>query len=218
MQYQLKKSQKRKSVAIKIKSGQVFVYAPEQICERWLHSWVESKSDWIRSKLELKVVEVAQRPLDTGTVQIFGETFVIQRTDSGVSSIDFLNKYVTLRQSSNEWEELINILKRILINYLEVVIAKYQPAIQARFDTLKVRIYKSRWGSFSSKGVLAFNTLLVGAPKWVIDYVVVHELCHYHVMAHNHAFWNLVTKHYGAGHQRARSYLREHGRRLMIEK
>ncbi|KID37977.1 M48 family metallopeptidase [Pseudoalteromonas maricaloris] len=217
MQYQLKKSRKRKSVAIKIKAGQVFVYAPEQICERWLHNWVESKSDWIKSKLALKVIPESPRPLETGIVQVFGETFTIQRGESTTSVIDFDNKRVLLKAVKNEWRELVMLLSETLNDYVDMVIARYQPDIQARFDTLKIRVYKSRWGSFSSKGVLAFNTLLIGAPKWVIDYVVVHELCHFHVMAHNSAFWRLVTKHYGHDHKMARRYLRDHGRDLMIE-
>ncbi len=112
----------------------------------------------------------------------------------------------------------MTVLRQILLDYLEVAIPKYQESMHSNYNTLKVREYKSRWGSFSSKGVLAFNTLLVGAPKSVVDYVVVHELAHFHVMAHNLRFWNLVTQFYGDGYQSARDYLKQCGDKLMIEK
>ncbi|GEK09624.1 DUF45 domain-containing protein [Pseudoalteromonas sp. McH1-7] len=217
MQYLLKKSRKRKTVAIKIKSGKVIVYAPEHICEQWLYSWVNSKSDWIASKLAQGVEHTKNRPLTTNKIAIFGDKFTIIKQAQALSFIDFDKKTLNLDESKDSWGELLKLLEMTLSDYLDMAIAKYQPDINAQFDTLKIRLYKSRWGSFSSKGVIAFNTLLVGAPKWVIEYVVVHELCHYHVMAHNSSFWSLVNIHYGEKYQDARKYLKEHGRALMIE-
>ena len=53
---------------------------------------------------------------------------------------------------------------------------------------------KSLWGSCSSKGSLRFNWRIVMAPPALIDYVVVHELCHLVVANHSHRFWEQVTR------------------------
>lgn len=56
-----------------------------------------------------------------------------------------------------------------------------------------VRSQKHLWGSCSSDGVLRFNWRLIMAPPHVVDYVVVHELCHLHHPHHQRPFWDTVA-------------------------
>lgn len=68
----------------------------------------------------------------------------------------------------------------------------YQQMIQEPIESIRIKDVRSRWGSCSSKRNLNFNWRLVMAPLEVLDYVVVHELCHLKEMNHSKAFWNLV--------------------------
>ena len=60
---------------------------------------------------------------------------------------------------------------------------------------IKIRRYSSRWGSCNSRGELSFNTLLMMLPIEVINYVVVHELCHLQHLNHSKEFWQLVAQY-----------------------
>ena len=73
---------------------------------------------------------------------------------------------------------------------------------------------KSRWGSCSAKGNITLNCCLIGAPVWVIDYVVIHELAHLKHMNHSKSFWDLV-KYYDLDYKRAVTWLKWHQQMIM---
>lgn len=92
--------------------------------------------------------------------------------------------------------------------------AYYAQLMQVDFNRIAVRAQRTRWGSCSSKGNLNFNCLLCLVPEQVLDYVVVHELCHRKQMNHSALFWaevEAVLPDYRVG----RKWLKENGRQLM---
>jgi predicted metal-dependent hydrolase len=60
--------------------------------------------------------------------------------------------------------------------------------------TLRIRKMRTRWGSYSSKGRVTLNLLLVLAPVEYLDYVILHELCHYKIGRHGPRFWKLLRR------------------------
>ncbi len=70
----------------------------------------------------------------------------------------------------------------------------FAPKVGVTARRLAVRELGNRWGSCSPKGNLAFHWKCMMAPATVIDYLIVHELCHLHYLDHTEAFWNEVDK------------------------
>ena len=73
-------------------------------------------------------------------------------------------------------------------------VAYYAEKLGVSYGKITLRQQKTRWGSCSSEKNLNFNWKLILAPPEVLDYVVVHELCHLKEMNHSKAFWDEVGK------------------------
>lgn len=90
----------------------------------------------------------------------------------------------------------------------------FAPLIGVTYGRVTLRCQKTKWGSCTAQGNLSFNVLLMLAPPEVLDYVVVHELCHRLEMNHSPRFWALVEKH-DPDYRAHRRWLKEHGDELL---
>ena len=73
-------------------------------------------------------------------------------------------------------------------------VAYYAPKVGVNPGHIEVRELNTRWAVSAPNGDLAFHWKCMMAPPTIIDYVVVHELCHAHHRDHTSAFWNEVDK------------------------
>jgi predicted metal-dependent hydrolase len=88
------------------------------------------------------------------------------------------------------------------------------PELGVEPKRVQIRDQRSRWGSCSTRGTLSFNWRLVLAPFEVLDYVVVHELCHLREPNHSRRFWKLVEQR-RPDWRAQRGWLHEHGPELL---
>ncbi|MBO7662929.1 MAG: M48 family metallopeptidase [Clostridia bacterium] len=111
------------------------------------------------------------------------------------------------------WAEMTALGKKA-VTELSARTEAFARQMGVRVHGITVRNQRTRWGSCSSKGNLNFNLMLMLCPSDVIDYVVVHELCHLKHMDHSPAFWAEVASvlpDYAA----ARKWLKQNGAALL---
>ena len=83
------------------------------------------------------------------------------------------------------------------------------------YNTMRIKEQKTRWGSCSKKGNLNFNWKLIMSPQWVIDYVIVHEVCHLRYLNHSKEYWKMVEL-YMPDYKKAQEWLKKNGMGLRL--
>jgi hypothetical protein len=97
---------------------------------------------------------------------------------------------------------------------LSTVASRESERLGLEYTRLAIRDQRTRWGSCSTRGTLSFNWRLMLAPIDVLEYVVVHELCHLREHNHSRAFWRLVERA-RPQFRGERAWLREYGPELL---
>lgn len=115
--------------------------------------------------------------------------------------------------TENQKKYLEKKYRAIARRYITERVVYYQKLTGGSYHTIAIREQKTRWGSCSSSGTLSFNWRLILAPPKVLDYVVVHELCHFTHMNHSAQFWGKVES-VMPDYKVYREWLRKHEREL----
>ena len=113
------------------------------------------------------------------------------------SKAEWIEKHLSNRTSQMQQkftEEEMKALREKARILLTERVQHFAPLIGVTYNQIFIRAQHTRWGSCSSKGNLNFNCLLALVPMEVLDYVVVHELCHRKELNHSDRFWNEIAK------------------------
>jgi len=216
---------KRKSISIFVeKDKRIIVKAPLYSSTTEVKNLVEKKADWIAEKTEQAEEFQKEKPVHD---YISGEIFYYRGKPFTLNLIinQDRNRIMVKKQADTllvvSPTEESEIIKNAIIKWyrerarevLQQKVSYYQKFIGKGVGEIRIKEQKSRWGSCSSKGNLNFNWKIVMAEDDIIDYLVVHELCHRLHMNHSKEFWDSVGKII-PDYKTKEKWLKEHGTRL----
>ena len=217
--YSLKISQRARSVRLQISREKgLIITVPTGFNQKLLPGIIQSKSDWIQktfehvSKLPLSKPKTLPEKLELLAI---GEAWmVVYRTEPGNKAklveqqrgkVLIISGKITSRLAVNrtikEW--LRARAARLLPDWIERISRK----TGLTYKNLTIRDQKTRWGSCSALKNINLNQKLIFLPPHLVDYVIIHELCHTQVLSHSTAFWKLVSTYF-PDYKEARKQLR----------
>ena len=216
--YQVLRS-RRKTLSLQVKSGQVIVRAPYHLDEQFINSFIQKKQAWLKAKIteQNNTTEYCCNFTQGSSLLLFGKQIALNIifAKAGEKSATYLsvpedgqqllNIVITKRSQAKLTSKLLlaATVKKQVESYFSQQAQQMIPAKVGYFAKLtqltpvsiKIRQYRARWGSCNNRKELSFNYLLMMLPPQVIDYVVIHELCHLRHLNHSANFWQLVAMH-----------------------
>lgn len=231
--YQIRRSACARKTRIVVTNDKIEVVAPLTIGEQALHDFVHVKRDWIQAALgkiqrqHASLKKLAPEIYRSGVeVPYQGGLYAltVQSEATRQSSVEFSAQsgFTVSLPDSEQGADSDKIRAALAAWMKQQAGEKAVRYIRMHADkhglhprSLRIKVQKSRWGSCGINDDINLNWLLILAPPKVMEYVVVHELCHLHYRNHSQHFWLLVADHM-PDYQRYRNWLGENGQRLML--
>ena len=221
--YQVLRSH-RKTLSLQVKQGLVYVRAPHHVDEKFISLFIQKKSAWLKAKIteQNQSADLCCEFTQGSKLFVFGQLVTLNIIFADTAEKLDPKSNVVLTETTSEQQTLTvklpTRIQRKQLDELSLAIAVkkqlecyfkqqaqniilprveyYAKLTKLNYTSIKIRQYRARWGSCNNKGELSFNYLLMMLPRQVIDYVIVHELCHLRYLNHSKYFWQLVVKHF----------------------
>ena len=198
------RTKRKKTISILIKDGNVEVKAPFNLKKNEIDAFILKKEKWIKNKilLQKKIKQLPKKKFIDGEVfKFLGKDLILKININDVIRTYIKNDYICLDLKNNSKNNRDKIKKELELFYrsFSEKILKEKTLIESKkmnlkVEKIKVRSYKNRWGSCSSNGDISYNWKLIMAPEKIINYVIIHELCHLIHFNHSRNYWKEVSK------------------------
>ena len=216
--YQLKRSSRRRSVALQIRQGKLAVLAPYDVDKLQIDQFVALKQQWIHSHLQRQAI-TTQPPdyLAQQRLPLLDEHLQLKIVPDSHNAVcrDGMQLWLQLSKRVKVENQPAKILQLLQLWYQQQAqswfnerVTFWQQQMAVTVTAVEIKNWKQKWGTCSASGVVSFNWRLMLAPAWVADYVVVHELAHLVYMNHSKSFWTLVGK-FNSDAAKARLWLKQ---------
>ena len=216
----------RRTASLHIVGSDLQVRIPEHLGDERVAAILQQKRPWIRGKVaELQRV-APHRPKELVSGESFpylGRHYRLKVQDGHQVGMCLSGGYLraTIRPTEQGEQREARIQHYLhswyrarALERLKEKTSRYAQQIGVSPAGVSVRAFRSRWGSCDKRGQVVFNWAIIKAPHSIVDYVVIHELCHLIHPNHSKAYWQLVGRH-DAAFAAHRQWLKQRGALLL---
>lgn len=221
------RTERTKSASIEIEDDVVKVVVPKNLSNQRIENLINYRTAWIRKTLKSQNDIFRSNPKEYVNGESFaylGRNYRLKCLRGAIGDVKLKNGYLnvpvevdisgsdlekSVQQSLHQWYQKRSLEK------LKDKTKRYASILGVHPRSVKVKEYKARWGSCSSSGDIIYNWRIIVAPHHIVDYIVVHELCH--LLEHNHGtkYWRHV-KNVIPNYEQKRQWLKINGEGLRI--
>lgn len=214
------KHTKRKTVSFKILRYKcVQVTAPYFLSEGNIIDIINKNISWIEKNIDKNITQKKERKYLNGDIIPYkgqGYTLKIKEGNREVI-IDPSNFVINLSCKTKDEAKgiILNWYKKQAEEYIKNKVKYYEEILGVKSANIRIKNQNTLWGSCSSKRNLNFNLKIIMAPINIIDYVIIHELCHIKHMNHSLEFWKEVEKII-PDYKEKRTFLKNYGKNYYL--
>ncbi|MGB9694720.1 MAG: M48 family metallopeptidase [Caldisericaceae bacterium] len=208
----------RKTISLEVTDKATLVIkAPYSVSNNAINEVIHRHIRWIRKRISnaRTIDKSSEKQFVSGESFLYlGRTYRLFIVKEQTEILRFDNAFY-LREDNQPFarDRFIEWYKKTSRSFISERVRFYSNLTGIKYQKVKITSARKRWGSCSREGNLSFTYKLIMAPIFVIDYVVVHELCH--ILEHNHskAFWEHVRTIL-PNYKESKDYLKEKGRMI----
>lgn len=181
----------RRTLSIKIKNKQVYVYAPLFVSNETINRFVMQHQAWIDKKLSKETINV-NISFDNSDIYILGKKYKLLVQTDKKDDVKIIDDALIVR-GKNE-----NAVKNNLVYFLKNIIEQNVLYIKEKTNadfSIEYKFYKSRWGCcYPQRKLIILNLYCACLPQQLIEAVIYHEIAHLTVASHNAKFYAVLNK------------------------
>lgn len=194
--------------------GTVQLFVPVAFTDEDVEKLLEKKAQWIASKRQF-FEQKTKIKLRRNEILLFGNRYAYYYSSKYQNKVVVNHESKTIQAKRDLLDAKVQEkwLKSVAKKHISARVKELSEALLLPYNKLYIRSQKRKWGNCSSAKNISLNWRLIKAPTFVIDYVIIHELCHTVIMNHSARFYTLLRSHCPDGEQ-AQVWLDRYGNNL----
>ena len=222
--FEIIRTDRVKSASIDVEDNLVKVTVPKNLSDERIEELIKGRILWIKQKLALQATANISKPkeyVDGEAFAYLGRNYRLKCANGSEESVKLKSGYlnVTTKNGKRNSEHIKAAIEQWYrtkaLSRLVDKNKRYSAILKVEPTSINLKDYKAMWGSCSPKGVVSYNWRIILAPHKIVDYIVVHELCHLIEPNHSSKYWKQVRSVI-PDYKNSKEWLKNNGSSLLI--